>query len=381
MLLPKIGTGLLHLRRDTICRILNRSRLRFAMTFFLLAVSHMNHNKKILVIAPPWVGDMVMTQALLRLLKKQTPNCSIDVFAVPMLHPLLKRMPEVDNCLVSPFQHGELKLSERFKIGKSLRKSGYTHAYLIPNSFKSALIPFFAKIPVRVGWRGEQRYFLVNDMRILCKEKLPLMVERFVALGYAKNEELAKPLLFPRLQVSEEQLNLALARLKITLLKKHILAICPGAEYGSAKRWPADYFAAIANAKRNEGWEVWIFGGPKDQAAAKEIQEQCYNTCVDLTGKTDIGEAVDLLSLATVVVANDSGLMHVAAALSKPLVAIYGPTSPKLAPPLSDNNFKILSLNLTCSPCAKRECPLGHHKCMKDLRAELVLRSIDQLHL
>ena len=336
----------------------------------------MNHNQKILVIAPPWVGDMVMTQALLRLLKKQNPDCSIDVFAIPMLHPLLQHMPEVDNCLISPFKHGELKLFERFKVGKSLRNSGYIHAYLIPNSFKSALIPFFAKIPVRTGWRGEQRYFLVNDMRILCKEKLPLMVERLVALGYGANEALSKPMLLPQLQVSAEQLNLVLDKFKISLLKKPILVLCPGAEYGPAKRWPPTYFAEVANAKKNEGWEIWILGGPKDQAAAREIQEQCHNTCIDFTGKTDMGEVVDLLSLATVVVANDSGLMHVAAALHKPLIAIYGSSSSAYTPPLSNSPLRILSLNLSCSPCFERECPLEHTKCLNDLKPDLVLKSI-----
>lgn len=339
----------------------------------------MNNSEKILIIAPPWIGDMVMTQALLRLIKKRRPNCSIDVFAIPILHPLLQRMPEVNNCIASSFKHGDLKLFERFKFGRGLSNQGYTQAYFIPNSLKSALVPFFARIPIRTGWRGEQRYFLLNDMRVLCKKKLPAMVERFVALGYEKDEPLTKPLLLPQLQVSPEKLNSLLSKLKITLPKNQILAICPGPEHRSAKRWPPNYFADIAIAKKREGWDVWIFGGPKEQELAKIIQERCQNICLDLTGKTDLGEVVDLLSLATIVVANDSGLMHVAAALSKPIVAIYGPTPPELAPPLTTNKFKMLSLHLPCGPCHKRECPLIHNKCMNDLKPELVLAAIAEI--
>lgn len=339
----------------------------------------MNRKQKILVIAPPWVGDLVMVHSLLRVLKKNNPDCSIDVFAISMLHPLLRRMAEVDNWIESPFKQGDLKLFERFQIGKNLRKCGYTHAYLIPNSFKSALIPFFAKIPVRVGWCGEWRYFLLNDLRTLSAEKLPLMVERFIALGYKKNEPLTKPLLLPQLQVSTSKLELVLARLQIALPKKPILAICPGSGQGSAKKWPAEYFAKLASAKKNEGWDIWILGGAAEEQATQIIQQVTDNGCLDLVGKTDLGESVDLLSLVTVVVANDSGLMHVAAALSKPLIAIYGPTPPKLAPPLTANRFKILSLCLSCSPCFKLECPLKHHRCMIDLTPDLVLKSIEDI--
>ena len=339
----------------------------------------MEYHKKVLIIAPPWIGDMVMTQALLRLIKAKSPNCSIDVFAIPLLHPLLKRMPEVDNYITSPLKHGDIKFFERFKIGRSLSMNGYTNAYLIPNSFKSALVPFFARIPVRVGWRGEQRYLLLNDIRILDRKELPSTTERFVALGCEKNEELPKSWSYPRLQVSTEQLNSVLTRLHISLSNKPILAICPGPEHRSAKRWPPTHFAEVARFKKDEGWGVWIFGGPKEQELARIIQERCNNSCLDLTGKTDLGEAVDLLSLATVVVANDSGLMHVASALNKPVIAIYGPTPPELAPPLTNNKFKMLSLNLSCSPCSKRECPLKHNKCMYDLKPELVLRSIGEV--
>ncbi len=331
---------------------------------------------KVLIIAPSWVGDMVMTQALLRLIKKRHPNCSIDVFAKPLLHPLLQRMPEVDHCLTSTLQGGDIKIFERFKLGRSMRRYGYTYAYVIPNSFKSALVPFFAGISTRVGWCGEWRYFLLNDLRILDEKKLPAMVERFVVLGCEKDEALPPSLPRPELKISAENLLLILARLKISLPTRPILAICPGSEQ-QKKCWPASYYAEIAMAKKAEGWDVWIFGGIKEQNFARIIQEHCHGLCVDLTGKTDLGEAADLLSLVAVVVANDSGLMHVASALNKPVVAIYGPTMPEVAPPLTKNKFKILSLRLPCSPC-KGRCLLGH-KCLYDLRSNLVLQAIKEV--
>ncbi|MDR1057730.1 MAG: lipopolysaccharide heptosyltransferase II [Coxiellaceae bacterium] len=329
----------------------------------------MSHHKKILIIAPSWVGDLVMSQALLRLIKDKNPECSIDVFAPLFLHPLLQRMPEVDNCLVAPFKHGELKLIERFKLAKSLRKNFYTHSYILPNSFKSALIPFFAKIPYRIGWRGEMRYFIVNCMKRSPK-KTPLMVEHYVTLGYDGNEEFTGNFLLPKLQVRPPQRN--------TLSGKPILAMCPGVSFGDAKRWPVGHFAEVARVKKNEGWEVWIFGSDTERIIAQEIQEKCHNVCLDLTGKTDLGETADLLSLATAVLANDSGLMHIAAALSKPLVAVYGPTSPNIAPPLSDNKFKILCLNLSCSPCEKRWCPLKYNRCMHELKPEMILKALSR---
>lgn len=333
---------------------------------------------KILVIAPSWIGDLVMSQALLRLLKKEDPLSVIDVFASPSLHPLLRRMPEVDNCIASPLQHGELNLFLRFKLAKILRANSYTHSYVLPNSFKSALIPFLARIPHRIGWRGECRYGLLNDIRVLSKEML-LVVKRYLALGYKRGAKVESNFLLPQLQTTREQVTATLKRLQISPLGRPILAICPGAEYGSAKRWPPNYFADLATFKKNDGWEIWILGGKQDQMLAQEIQELCYGVSVDLTGKTDLGEVVDLLSLATVVVANDSGLMHIAASLGRPVVAIYGATSPDCAPPLTLGKHRTLYLHLPCSPCRKRVCPLKHNQCMYDTRPNLVLKSIADL--
>jgi heptosyltransferase-2 len=334
-------------------------------------------NKTILVIAPAWVGDVVMSGALLRELKKCYPDAHIDVLANIYLKPVLQRMPEVRNVLISNFKHGELSLLKRYEVAKRLRGNSYTDVYILPNSLKSSLIPFWSNIPHRVGWVGEQRYFFINDIRFN-RKKIKLMVERFVALGYEKNEKVPKDFLRPKLESSQQNLEQVLTRLQLKKSQKPILAICPGAEHGTSKRWPWKHFAEVAKQKANEGWDVWILGSIKEQTLALDIQKKCGACCCDLTGKTDLGEAIDLISMVQMVIANDSGLMHVAAALDVPVVAIYGATESTFAPPLSKKS-KALSLNLPCSPCKKSDCPLGHARCLYDLNPGMVLKAIDDL--
>jgi heptosyltransferase-2 len=335
------------------------------------------NKKRILIIGPAWVGDMVMAQTLFRLLKQQTPDAIIDVLAPDWTRALLNRMPEVNNAISMPIGHGEFNFKKRFALGRELRAKKYDEAFVLPNSFKSALIPFFAGIKKRIGWRGEMRYVLLNDVRILDKEKLPLMIERFMALALKPNESLKKPYLIPKLVIDET--SRAHALIKHELKKdKPIFALCPGAEFGPSKRWPASYFAEVANKKLDEGYQVWMFGSKNDLPITDEILKLTHNRVINLAGKTSLDEAIDLLSLAELVISNDSGLMHIAAALNKTLVALYGSTSTKFTPPLG-NKIKILNLNLECSPCFKRECPLGHWKCMKDLKPDMALQAIKEI--
>lgn len=337
-----------------------------------------SHAKRILIIGPAWVGDMVMAQTLFILLKRQNPNVIIDVLAPAWSEPLLTRMPEVNKSLVLPFKHGELKWRERYKLSRILRANLYDEAFVLPNSFKSALIPYWTKIKKRIGWRGEMRWGLLNDVRYLDKQKYPLMIERFMALALPPNAIIDKPYPYPALQISETDRTGALTKHQLSITQKPILALCPGAEFGPAKRWPAEYYAEVARDKLAAGWDVWIFGSPKDQAEATIIQQITQNACVDLTGKTSLAEAIDLLSLASLVISNDSGLMHISAALKRPLVVLYGSSDPRFTPPLSDQ-VKILSLNLSCSPCFERICPLQHQRCLRDLTAPQVLKAISEL--
>ena len=337
----------------------------------------LNKPDKILVVGPSWVGDMVMAQSLFMILKANNPQCQVDVLAPEWSFSLLDRMPEVTQGIAMPLYHGKFGLNARIKLGKSLRNSRYDQAILLPNSWKSALVPFYANIPVRTGYIGEYRWGLLNDARKLDKTSLIMTVQRFVALSLPKHDRFPGSYPIPKLAIDKEKQAAVAKKFKQSITDK-ILALCPGAEYGPAKRWPAEYYAEIAKQKIQGGWKIWLFGSEKDVGVAKEINKATDGLCTDFTGQTTMAEAVDLMSLVNTVVTNDSGLMHVAAALDKKIIAIYGSTDPGFTPPLN-SSAKVLTLNLECSPCFKRECPLGHLKCLKEIPPSLVLESMDEL--
>jgi len=336
---------------------------------------------KILIVGPSWVGDMVMAQTLFMALKERDPDAVIDVLAPQWSRPILERMPEVNAALDMPVGHGSLQLGMRRKLGKQLGREGYDQAIVLPNSLKSALVPFFSGIPERTGWRGEMRYALLNDIRLLDKARYPLMIERFIALAYAPGAKLPETLSRPKLVVDAANVKASLERYSLDLTRP-VLVLCPGAEFGEAKRWPANHYATVAQHKINEGWQVWLFGSEKDHAGADQIKaqitEKAQQQCVNLAGETSLADAVDLMSVADAVVSNDSGLMHIAAALGRRLVVLYGSSSPDFTPPLNDD-VKVLRTGIECSPCFKRECPLDHLKCLKDLQAEMVLAAMEEL--
>ena len=329
---------------------------------------------KILVVAPAWVGDMVMAQSLLITLKNAHPDCLIDVLAPASVVSLLDRMPQVDKAITMPLARGKFGLFERIRLGKSLRPENYAQAILLPNSWKSALTPFFANIPVRTGYLGECRWGLLNDARRLDKKRLPMTVQRFVALARPDNAPLPPVCPAPAIAACKERQQAVIDQFNLTPSDK-ILALCPGAEYGKAKRWPTSYYAKVARHKIDKGWQVWLFGSAKDKADAEQINRETSGLCTDFTGKTSLPEAVDLLSLAHTVVTNDSGLMHIAAALDKRIIALYGSSDPGFTPPLNDK-AQIVSLKLGCSPCFKRECPFGHTDCLTGITPKQVLELI-----
>jgi heptosyltransferase-2 len=335
--------------------------------------------EKLLVVGPSWVGDMVMSQVLYTFLQQSRPGVLIDVLAPAWSGPLLQRMPEVRRAIAMPLGHGELGLGLRRQLGHELRAQSYDQALLLPNSLKSALVPWFARIPRRTGWRGELRYGLVNDLRILDTQALPLMVQRFVALGQAPQEQLPAQLPAPRLVVDPERAR-ACREQQGLAPGPPILALCPGAEFGSAKRWPAQYYAELAEHYLHQGWQVALYGSANDQQVTAAIRVACnaHPACFDLAGRTELAEVVDLLSLSAAVVSNDSGLMHIAAALSRPLVVVYGATSPGFTPPLNDNAAVLVS-SIDCAPCFARECPLGHHRCMRDTPPRRAIAELESL--
>ena len=330
---------------------------------------------RILVIAPSWIGDAVLAQPLFKRLHERHADLTLDVLAPAWTHALFARMPEIHATIASPFAHGELALKRRYVLARELAAQRYEQAIVLPNSFKSALVPWFAGIPLRTGFVGEARWGLLNDARHLDKRALPLMVERFAALAEAGNHDLKRPLATPRLEVSAEQRTATLAKLGLTPTRP-VAVLCPGAEYGPAKRWPARYFAELARKFAEAGYAVWLAGSGKEAAIGEEITQASGNTSINLCGKTTLAEAIDLMSCAAVVVSNDSGLMHIAAALDKPLVALFGSSSPAFTPP-SNPRATIVRLDLPCSPCFQRECPLGHFNCMLQLVPDQVWQRIE----
>lgn len=319
---------------------------------------------------------MVMIEPLLALLKSRRPAAVIDVLAPAWSRPLLERMPQVRRAIDLPVGHGALAVGERWRIGRALRGQ-YRQAIVLPGSWKSALIPFFARIRARTGYVRELRYGLLNDTRRLDKRALPMTVQRFLVLGAPPGAVLPASV-EPRLHSDPAAVSDTLSALGLDAGAGRVLVLCPGAEFGPAKRWPAVHFAAVARHYRTQGWQVWLLGSARDAPVTGAVNTAAGGGCVDLAGRTDLGQACDVIAVADLVISNDSGLMHVAAALGRPLVAVYGSSDPGFTPPLSDR-ARVLYLNLPCSPCFKRECPLGHLRCLNDLAPAQVLKVAAEL--
>jgi len=324
--------------------------------------------ERILIVAPSWVGDAVLSEPLVAVLREPLEAPVVDVLAPPWCTPVYARMRGIARIIENPFRHGELALRERRRMARELRGAGYTLAFILPSSFKSALVPWLARIPRRIGYAGEARSLLLTDARRLDRKALPRLVDRFVALAAGQGRLVPTP---PAPVLVADPANTGAAMRAHGLSSRRSIAVlCPGAEYGPAKRWPAEHFTALARRFLDAGYAVWLLGSPNDEASAAPIAAALPEVR-DLTGETDLGTAIDLLSLASIVVSNDSGLMHVAAALGRPLIALFGSSSPDYTPPLSAH-AQILRTGIACSPCFRRECPLGHFKCMRELEPDRV---------
>jgi heptosyltransferase-2 len=315
---------------------------------------------RLLVVAPNWIGDALLCQPLLARLREQQPQARIDVIAPAWVAPVFRRMPEVAGVIETPFAHGALQLRERWRLGRTLRALGYDEAYVLPNAWKAALLPFFAGIAMRRGYRGESRYGLLNVLYRKQPGREPMALH-YARLAQPPGAAIAQPLPEPRLAVDDAAARATRERLG---LPERYAVLCPGAEYGPAKRWP--YFAELA-AKLER--PVVVLGSAKERALCAAVGGR------NLAGETTLDEALDVLAGADLVVSNDSGLMHVAAALGRPQVALFGSSSPRHTPPLSAR-ARVLWLGIECSPCYARECPLGHFRCMKDITVDQVLQQL-----
>jgi heptosyltransferase II len=330
-------------------------------------------SERLLLVGPAWIGDMVMAHSLVRMLAESESGPIIDLVAPPATASLGSRLPGVDRTFRLDAVHGQLAWRSRRNLARKLR-GGYRQAIVLPNSFKSALVPWWARIPIRTGWLGEQRYLLLNDLRRLDEDRYPRMVDRFLALGLPSGAALPEHAPAPRLLADSMRAE-ALVKDFGLPADRPVLALCPGAEFGPAKRWPARHFAAVAGEYARRGGAVWLIGSLAERCLAADVLQALPAGATqhvhDLTGRTTVLDAIDLLSLAEQVVCNDSGLMHVAVALDRRVVAVYGSTSPRYTPPL-DAGAEIVTLSLECSPCFQRECPLGHLRCLNDLGPEQV---------
>ena len=328
--------------------------------------------ERILVVAPSWVGDAILSEPLIALIREPYEEPVIDVMAPPWCAPVYARMRGIREVVESPLAHGRLDLAARRSLAARIATSHYARAIVLPNSWKSALIPWLARIPRRTGYVGEFRYGLLNDARRLDRKAMPRLVDRFAALAAAPGALV--PLPPEPVLVADVANRNAAARAMHLRGDRTTIVLCPGAEYGPAKRWPPTHFADLAARFLAQGHQVWIVGSPNDKLAASSVIQaagEAGRSIRDLTGRTDLGTAIDLLSLASVVVSNDSGLMHAAAAVGVPLVALFGSSSPVYTPPLS-SMAQVAKIDIACSPCFKRDCPLGHFKCMRELKADAV---------
>ncbi|WP_022977656.1 lipopolysaccharide heptosyltransferase II [Nevskia ramosa] len=334
----------------------------------------------LLIVGPAWVGDMVMAQSLFIRLHERYPDAAIDVLAPGWSLPIIGRMPEIRAGIELPFAHGEFNFGGRRRLGLSLRDRGYAQAIVLPNSWKSAVVPFFADIPRRSGYAREFRYGLLNDLRPLNKALLKTTPQRFVALADDGPARAAPAVPAPRFRADAERA--AQLRADLALGDGPGVALMPGAEYGPAKQWPAAYYAQLAADLGRQGIRSWIIGSKKELLLGAEIVAASNGAAINLCGRTSLVDVIDLVSVARAVVCNDSGPMHIAAAAGAKVVAIYGSSTPDHTPPMT-THAAIHYRRLSCSPCFERNCPLKPPAepmaCLTGIHPDEVLSSLTRL--
>lgn len=323
----------------------------------------------ILLVPYMWIGDFVRCHSVVKLLRLRFPDRPVDVLATSLCAPLADYMPGVRDAIVFDLPRSRLGLRRQAELASRLRAQGYGASLVMPRTWKSALAPFLAGIPQRTGFVGEARFGLLNDCR-WGERKLPRMVDRCAALALPRDAALPAEWPKPELNVPAAEVAAWRQRRGLAAETRPAIVLAPGA-VGSSKRWPASAYATLARRLLAEGLAVWVVGGPGEKSIAQEIAGD--TAARDLTG-TDLREAILAMAAATAAVSNDSGLLHVAAALGTPTVGIFGPTSPWHWAPLNPLAATIQAdIELDCRPCHKPVCRLGHHRCMVEISADQVL--------
>ncbi|HEX3503191.1 MAG TPA: lipopolysaccharide heptosyltransferase II [Xanthobacteraceae bacterium] len=327
----------------------------------------------ILIVPYLWIGDFVRCHSVVKVLRQRFPDRPVDMLSSTLCAPLTDYMPGIRKALIVDLPRNQLALRQQRALAARLRAEGYGTALVMPRTWKAALAPFFAGIPQRTGFVGEARYFLLNDLRP-GEKKLPRMVDRCGVLALPPGAEIPADWPLPELRVSPDEIEAW--RKRRGLDDGHpVVALAPGA-VGPSKRWPAESYAAVARKLLAEGFAVWILGGPGEKALAVDIVGD--SAARDLTG-TDLRDAVLAMAGAAAAISNDSGLLHVAAALGTPSIGIFGPTSPWHWAPLNPLAATIETTSaLPCRPCHKPVCRLGHHRCMTEIAPDQVLAAVQK---
>jgi heptosyltransferase II len=322
----------------------------------------------ILVVPYMWIGDFVRCHSVVQLLRTRFPERPVDVLATTLCAPLADYMPGLRKAIVVDLPRKRIDLSRHRALGKRLQSEGYGTALVMPRTWKAALAPFFAAIPERTGFVGEARFILLNDVRFGEREQ-PRMIDRCAALALPRGSELPEAWPAPRLEVPVAEANAWRAKRGVAD-GRPVVALAPGA-VGPSKRWPAAAYAALTRRLAADGVAVWVLGGPGEKPLATEIIGDM--PARDLTG-ADLREGILALASASAAISNDSGLLHVAAALGTPAIGIFGPTSPWHWAPLNPLAVTMeMKGELSCRPCHKPVCRLGHHRCMREITEEEVL--------
>ena len=323
----------------------------------------------ILIVPYMWIGDFVRCHSVVKLLNARFPDRPVDILATTLCAPLADYMPGLRQAIVADLPRRRLALGAQYALAARLRREAYGSALVMPRTWKSSLAPFLAGIPERTGFVGEARFFLLNDLRY-GERKLPRMIDQCAALALPPDAKPPADWPPPQLKVSRAESGAWREKRGLAANSSPAVALCPGA-VGPSKRWPSATYAVLARRLIAEGFTVWVLGGPDEKALAREIVAD--TPARDLTGP-DLRDAILALATAAAAVSNDSGLLHVAAALGTPAIGIFGPTSPWHWAPLNPLAETIQAASdLPCRPCHKPVCRLVHHRCMRDIAPDQVL--------
>lgn len=327
----------------------------------------------ILIVPYLWIGDFVRAHTLVRLLNRRWPDRPVDILTSALCAPLLPYMPGVRGGVISDLPRSRLALGRQIALARTLRDKAYGTAIVLPRTWKAALAPALAGIPERTGFAGEARFGLINDMR-WGERGYERMIDCFVALALPKGATPPEPLPLPQLVVPAEEIAAWRARNNLTTTGP-VVTLAPGA-VGRGKRWPTEHYAELAHRLAADGLTLWVIGGPAETPLVAQIAAAAGPAVRDLTG-TDLGNAARALAAADLAVSNDSGLLHVAAAIGTPAIGIFGPTSPRLWAPLNPVAAILEPVpQASCRVCGRAECTDVTHRDTRDVPVDAVAEAV-----